>query len=146
MEYLGHIIRPDGLSPMQTKVTKIRETAGPCTKRQLNSFLGLAGYYRKFIPHFATQACPLTDLTKKRQPNQLEWEEEQELAFNNLKRHLSTSPVLLLPDVKTTFTLRTDASNIGLETVLLQEADGVKRLVAIASRKLMPREKNYSTI
>lgn len=146
IEYLGHVVGQGCAWPMHDKVSKIKNAPRPVTKKQLRSFLGLSGYYRKFIPHYATIASPLTDLTRKGQPNTLHWMDEHERAFTELKRHISNPPVLLLPDVQSTFILRSDASNTGLGAVLLQEADGEKRPVAFASRKLIPREQKFSTI
>ena len=115
-------------------------------KKQVRSFLGLIGFYRRYIPNFAAIAVPLTDLTKKGQPNVVVWEDSQEKAFMNLKDHLLHDPVLRLPVIERPFILRTDASNEGLGAVLLQEHEGMKFPVAYASRKLLEREKNYSVI
>lgn len=146
LQYLGHRLSKDGLSPVQSKVQQIVNAPYPTTKKELRSFLGLSGYYRRYIPHYSTIAAPLTDLVKKRQPNQLVWEDEHERAFKQLTRGLSTQPVLALPNIENEFILRTDASNKGLGAVLLQEQDGVKRPIAYASRKLLPREQRYSVI
>jgi len=85
-------------------------------------------------------------LTKKGQPNLVEWGESQEKAFQTLKASLMGPPILKLPDLDQTFILRVDASDLGLGSVLLQESDGEKLPVAYASRKLLPREQNYSVI
>lgn len=146
VEYLGHVIGGGELWPMQDKVKRITDAPRPLTKKALRSFLGLSGYYRKFIPHYATIASPLTDMVKKNKPNQLQWEEPQQRAFHTLKYSLSTSPVLRLPDVEEEFILRTDASNVGLGAVVLQEVEGVKHPIAYASKKLLPREQRYSVI
>ncbi|KAK4311269.1 hypothetical protein Pmani_017203 [Petrolisthes manimaculis] len=131
---------------MQDKVKKITDAPRPLTKKALRSFLGLSSYYRKFIPHYATIASPLTDMVKKNKPNQLQWEEPQQRAFHTLKHSLSSSPVLRLPTMEEDFILRTDASNVGLGAVLLQEVDGVKYPLAYASKKLLLREQRYSVI
>ena len=144
--YLGHVVGDDKLRPMEDKVGKIVSAKPPTTKKELRSFLGLCGYYRKFIPNYATISVPLTDLTKKQMPNKLQWDVSHENAFCTLKQKVSSEPVLLLPDINEEFTLRTDASGTGLGAVLLQEYDGVKRPVAYASRKLLQRERNYSVI
>ena len=98
------------------------------------------------MPNFAAIGTPLTDLTKKGQPNQIVWGNSQENAFQSLKACLVKSPILKLPDLDKTFILRVEASEIGLGAVLLQEADGEKFPIAYASRKLLPRERNYSVI
>ena len=146
IEYLGHCVGDNNLWPMEDKVVKIVNAKHPETKKALRSFLGLCGYYRKFIPHYSTIAACLTDLTKKAQPNKLIWTEQHETAFRCLKSRISSKPILLLPDVQEEFILRTDASNTGLGAVLFQEVDGVKRPVAYASRKLLPRETKYAAV
>lgn len=146
LDYLGHTTSGETIFPMADKVKKIENAPIPTTKKELRSFLGLSGYYRKFIPHYATIAAPLTDLIKKNQPNRLEWSEQHHSAFQRLKKLISTEPVLVLPNLQQEFVLRTDASNSGLGAILLQEYEGRMWPVAYASRKLLPREKNYSVI
>ena len=90
LDYLGHVIGKDVVQPQPGKVEKLRNAVRPTTKKELRSFLGFSGYYRSFIPHYSTVASPLTDLIKKGRPNQLEWGEDQERAFNSLKRSLSS--------------------------------------------------------
>ena len=122
----------------------------PQTKRQMKSFLGLAGFYRRFISSFSSIASPLTDLTKKDRPNSIkDWQDKHEKAFQTLKTRLTSSPMLRLPVFRDEipFVLRTDASDVGVGAVLLQEFEGEGQLpIAYASKKLLPREKNYSTI
>lgn len=146
MEYLGHSLGEDRLWPLEDKVEKVLAAPRPTTKKTLRSFLGLSGYYRKFMPHYSTIAAPLTDLVKKQKPNLLQWDNSHERAFRSLQRSLSSKPVLLLPKLDDQFILRTDASKVGLGAVLLQEQDGEKQPIAYASRKLLPREQRYSTI
>ena len=109
VEFLGHMVGKGIMKPKQDKVKSIKEAARPETKTQLRSFLGLAGYYRKFIPDFAAIGCPLTDRTKKGEPNKVRWGVPQEIAFKTLKNKLSDSPILHLPDLTKTFILRSDA-------------------------------------
>ena len=146
LECLGHVLGHDRLQPHPDKVKAITEAPRPVTKRQVKSFIGLVGYYRQFIPNFAVKAAPLTDLTRKGQPNQVKWSQEQEYAFNTLMKMISVSPILKLPDLQQVFTLRTDASDRGIGTVLLQEENNVKWPVAYASRKLLAREEAYATV
>ena len=105
--------------------------------------MGLAGFYRKFIPNFSEIAAPLTDLTKKDRPNRIkDWLSHHKRAFQTLKSRLTSSPILRLPvfnEVKP-FKLRSDASVIGIGAVLLQEFEGEGKLpIAYASKKLLPR-------
>lgn len=150
VECLGHNIVDQTVRPQEDKIRAIKDAPRPRTKRQMKSFLGLAGFYRRFIPNFSSIASPLTDLTKKDRTNSItNWQDQHEKAFQTLKNRLTSSPILRLPmfqDGKP-FTLRTDASDIGIGAVLLQEFEGEGRLpIAYASKKLLPREKNYSVI
>jgi len=107
--YLGHCVGKQSLQTKPDKVNKILQAPKPTDKKQLRSFLGLIGYYRKFVPNFAAIVVPLTDLTKKNQPNQLEWGEAQDRASENLKSHIVNPPILGLPDFEKQFILQTDA-------------------------------------
>ena len=121
--------------------------AVPVTKKQVRAFLGLTGYYRKFIPDYASLAAPLTDLTKKTAPNNVCWNVQCEEAFKELKRLLCTSPVLRNPDFSRRFILQTDASDHGVRAVLSQrDENGEEHPVGYFSKKLLPREERYSTI
>ena len=121
-------------------------TIRPTTKKQIKSFMGLAGYYRDFIPNFAALAAPLSDLTRKGQPNKVEWGEAQEKAYQSIKAILTKEPVLRLPDPTKTYFLQTDASDSGIGAVLMQKHDGKLFPVCYASKKLSSAERNYSTI
>ena len=138
------------MRPQEDKIQAIREATRPQTKRQMKSFLGLAGVYRRFIPSFSSIASPLTDLTKKDRPNSLkDWQDKHGKAFQTLKTRLASSPILCLPVFRDEipFVLQTDTSDVGVRAVLLQEFEGEGRLpIAYASKKLLPRVKNYSTI
>jgi hypothetical protein len=146
LTFLGHKLGTQGLCPTPEMLEKIEGAPPPTTKKQLRSFLGLVGYYRAFVPNFAALAVPLTDLTSKGSPNQLLWGESQQKAFVALKRYVCNPPVLRLPDLRKPFVLQTDASCEGIGAILLQEERGIKHPVAFASKKLLPRERNYSTI
>ena len=150
IECLGHSIVGQTVRPQEDKIQAIRDASRPLTKRQLKSFLGLAGFYRRFIPNFSSIASPLTDLTKKDRPNSIkDWQDHHEKAFQTLKSRLTSSPILRLPISSEghPFIVRTDASDVGIGAVLLQEFEGEGRLpIAYASKKLLPRERNYSVI
>ncbi|MES9994361.1 MAG: RNase H-like domain-containing protein [Candidatus Thiodiazotropha sp.] len=150
IECLGHNIVGQTIRPKEDKTQAIRDAPRPTTKRQIKSFLGLAGFYRRFIPNFSSIASPLTDLTKRDRPNSIkDWQDQHEKAFQTLKNRLTSSPILRLPvfTEQNPFVLRTDASDIGLGAILLQDFEGEGRLpIAYASKKLLPRERNYSVI
>ncbi|XP_070173431.1 uncharacterized protein [Littorina saxatilis] len=146
LEYLGHMVGNGMIQPEEGKMDKIAKMPRPTTKRQIRSFLGLAGFYRRFVPGFADIALPLTDATKKSQPNKVIWTKPMQVALDTLKVKLSTEPVCKLPDFSVPFTLRTDASGVGLGAMLLQDQGNGMQMVACASKKLLPAERNYSTI
>jgi len=146
LAFLGHVVGNGKLSPEEDKVEKIRKAERPDTKKKIRSFLGLASYYRKFIPHFAAIALPLTDMTKKLEPSTVVWSDAAETAFQTLKERLTSSPILRLPDLEADFVLRTDASDAGLGAVLLQGTGDELHPVCYASRKLSKAESNYATV
>ena len=117
------------------------------TKADVRSFLGLVGYYRKFIPNFLSIAAPLSDLTKKGAPTRVNWTSNCESAFRSLKEVLLLLPVLVNPDWDKPFILQTDASDRGIAGVLSQvDANGEEHPIVYLSRKLLPPEVAYSTI
>ena len=142
VEYLGYVVTTTGIAPDPKKVTAVREFAVPEDLKILRSFVGLASYYRRFIPSFSRIAAPLFELTKKDKPYR--WTEECQTAFDRLKQLLTEAPVLAYPQFDTGFQLETDASRVGLGAVLAQrQEDGTVRSVAYASRTLLQHERNY---
>ena len=146
LEFIGHKVGEGTIATQEDKVEKIRNAVLPLTKKQLQSFLGLTGYYRQFCPSYSSIAIPLTDLTKSKMPNKINWTPQAIAAFIELKSKLVHSPILKLPEVEKGFMLRTDASGYGLGAVLLQEQDGILLPVSYASKKLLPRQQRYSVI
>jgi len=106
---------------------------------KVRSFLGLAGYYKRFVEGFSKMVSPLTQLTRKDQP--FSWTDKCEVCFEEMKKRLTTTPVLVIPNTSKKFEVYCDASYQGLGCVLMQE----KRPVAYASRQLKVHEKNYPT-
>ena len=146
VDFLGHRLEQGMIGLHQDNVEKIKDAPRPSTKKQVRSFMGLAGYYRDFIPNFAAIAAPLSDLTRKGQPNKVEWSEAQEKAYQTIKSYLTREPFLRLPDPAKTYFLRTDASNNGIGAVLMQRHGEKLFPVCYASKKLSSAERNYSTI
>lgn len=146
LAFLGHIVGNGQVRLEENKVEKIRSAARPTTKKEVRAFLGLASYYRKFIPHFAAIALPLTDMTKKKEPTIVIWTDAAESAFQTLKERLTNDPILRLPDLEKDFVLRTDASGLGLGAMLMQTTDGELHPVYYASRKLSSAENKYATV
>nr|XP_027217520.1 uncharacterized protein LOC113810035 [Penaeus vannamei] len=146
IEYLGFILDGNYLHPKLDKIEAILNLPPPCTKKTLRSFLGLISFYRMFIPQAASLTSSLSDLLRKNVREPLKWTDELTKVFEQLKAALASKPVLKLPDSSHPFVLRTDSSDVGLGAVLLQYVDGHPFPVAYASRKLLDREKRYSTI
>uniref|UniRef100_K7EZI4 ribonuclease H n=1 Tax=Pelodiscus sinensis TaxID=13735 RepID=K7EZI4_PELSI len=144
--YLGYRLGRGLVRPLVGKVEAIRNYPTPTTKRKVRQFLGLAGDYRRFVPQFASIAAPLTSLLTKDKPQRVRWDTECDSAFQQLKEALCSEPVLLSPDFDKPFCLQTDASATGLGAVLSQEVDGEEHPVVFISRKLFPRERQYSVI
>lgn len=119
IQYLGHILSPQGVSTHPAKIEAIQSWPPPQNVKELRSFLGLAGFYQKFVQHFAIIAKPLTALLKKHAL--FVWTSDHQQAFQALQTALSTAPVLAIPDFTKVFAIETDASNIGVGAVLPQD-------------------------
>ena len=139
VKFLGHVISKEGIAVDSSKVEAVLNWSQPRTVADIRSFLGLAGYYRRFIKDFSRIAAPMTKLTQKGVP--FIWSAECEEAFQELKVRLTTAPVLIIPEQGIGYTVYTDASLRGLGCVLMQR----KKVVAYASRQLKSHEKNYPT-
>ena len=146
LEFLGHIVGQGLLKPEEKKVKKILAIPTPTTKKQVRSLMGLLGFYRRYIPAFASLTAPISDLTKDPKVRTITWTPACDEALAKIKQIFSISPVLQLPRLDNIFILRTDASSTGLGAVLLQEVESVLHPVSFASRKLLDRECRYSTI
>lgn len=139
--FLGHVVSNHGISPDPNKTIKIAAWPTPSSQQQLQQFLGLASYYRRFICDFASISRPLHRLTEKNTP--FHWSEECNSAFDGLQQLLTSTPVPAYPNFSKEFILDTDASNSGIGAVLSQLYDGKEHVVANASRALHKTERNY---
>ena len=137
--FLGHVISAEGIAVDPSKVEAVTEWKAPTSVGEIRSFLGLAGYYRRFIENFSKIAKPMTELLKK--DTKFKWTEDCEASFQELKKRLVTAPVLILPDIHKDYHVYCDASRQGLGGVLMQEG----KVVAYTSRQLQPHEMNYAT-
>lgn len=148
--YLGHVISEQGVATDPAKTAAVREWPAPQTVKQVKSFLGFAGYYRRFIPAFSKIATPLNALTRGTanhgKTTTINWSPECQQAFDQLKEALLSAPILAYADFSKPFRLYTDASLGGLGAVLAQEQDGKERVIAYASRSLQPRNAMTRTI
>ncbi|KAJ8028616.1 hypothetical protein HOLleu_30909 [Holothuria leucospilota] len=154
VNYLGHIVSARGVETDPEKTERIRKWPVPINVKQLRKFLGFTGYYRRFVKDYSKIAKPLHELTggcshsrgkKKSQskPTTWNWSNECQVAFDLLVSKLVSPPILAYADYSLPFELHTDASTEGLGAALYQEQDGVKRVIAYASRGLRKSERNY---
>jgi len=137
--FLGHIVSKGGIAVDPRKVSAVVNWEIPRTPREIRGFLGLAGYYRRYIENFSKVAKPMTSLLEK--DATFKWTEARQKAFDELKKRLTTAPILVLPDPAKKFTVYCDASKEGLGCVLMQEG----KVIAYASRQLRKHEVNYPT-
>ncbi|XP_078241956.1 uncharacterized protein LOC144586864 [Pogona vitticeps] len=144
---LGHIVGGGVVGPLEAKMEAVRDWPRPNTKKKVKSFLGLVGYYRKFIPRFSEIAAPLTDLTRKKTDDRIPWTSDCGEAFQRLREALVDCPVLCAPDFDREFIIYTDASNSGVGAVLCQEDEnGDQHPVSYLSRKLQKGERHLATV
>lgn len=135
---MGHIVSSQGCAVDPEKIEGIQSWPAPITLKQLRSFLGLAGYYRKFVRNYASLAQPLTKLIGI---DRFKWDQGADEAFQTLKAALVTLPILAFPDFTRPFILETDASGLAIGAVLIQE----NRPLAFFSKQLSPSMKKAST-
>ena len=143
VEFLGHIVTREGIKPNPNKIKAILEWPIPNKVKELRGFLGITGYYRRFIKDYAKIAKPLTSQLKKDNDKVMHTPDFVK-AVEKLKKILISSEVLAYPNFEEKFILTTDASNVSLGCVLSQKIKGIERPIAFASRTLQDNEKNYS--
>ncbi|GJV57014.1 putative reverse transcriptase domain-containing protein, partial [Tanacetum coccineum] len=139
VQFLSHVIDSEGIHMDPAKIESIKDWASPKTSTEIRQFLGLAGYYRRFIEGFSKIAKPMTKLTQK--SVKFNWTEKAEAAFQLLKQKLYSTPILALPEGSENFVVYRDASRKGLSAVLMQR----EKVITYASRQLKIHEKNYTT-
>ncbi|GKB69516.1 putative nucleotidyltransferase, ribonuclease H [Tanacetum coccineum] len=139
VQFLGHVIDSEGIHVDPSKIESIKNWTSPKSPTEIHQFLGLAGYYRRFIEGFSKIAKPMTKLTQKKV--KFEWGDKQEAAFQLLKQKLCSAPILALPEGSEDFIAYCDASKKGLGAVLMQR----EKVISYASRQLKIHEKNYTT-
>lgn len=142
IRYLGHIVGNGEIRPDPERVQCIANYTRPNTVKEVRRFLGMAGWYQRYINNYAAVASPLTDLLKK--SDRFTWTSEAQHAFQQLKDNLTTAPVLTHPDFSKKFFIQCDASLTGVGGVLFQMKDGSEHPIAFMSKKLNSAQKNYS--
>ncbi|CAD7089964.1 unnamed protein product [Hermetia illucens] len=143
VRYLGHIIGNGTICTDPDKVHAIKDFPRPKTVRQLRRFLGMCGWYQRFVPNYASLTAPLTDMLQKKR--QFCWSEEAISAFDALKTSLSSAPVLHSPDFSKPFAIHCDASQHGIGAVLMQKTEeGHEVPIAYMSKKLTQPQRNYT--
>ena len=145
VHFLGHVVSAGGVAVQQHKVDAVREWPTPQSVSDVRRFLGLTGYYRRFVRGFSDVAAPLTDLTRK--DTAFAWGEKEEAAFAKLKAALASAPLLITPDNAKPYTLHTDASGYAIGATLSQvgQVDGRDALLPVAflSKKMNAAQRNY---
>lgn len=143
LKYLGYVVDSNGLRVDPEKVEAILNVPSPTNVHEVRRFLGMASWYRRFVPNFASIVAPLTRLTQKKV--KFNWAQDSELAFNTIKDHLVSAPILTCPDFSRPFILQTDASAYGIGAVLTQRFDDEERVICFLSRSLTKQERVFST-
>jgi hypothetical protein len=144
VEFLGHKVGLGKVEPRRQTVKALLEFPRPNNPKQLRSYLGLAGYYRRYIPHFANIAACLSDLLRK--GVKFEWTNRTEAAFLDLKSRLASRPILRPPNFKLPFQLAVDASGVAIGANLFQVLDGVEHPICFYSKRLNIHQQRYSTV
>ncbi|KAJ1172733.1 hypothetical protein NDU88_004576 [Pleurodeles waltl] len=145
--YLRQLVGGGKVQPLQAKIETVKACQPPRTQTEVRAFLGLTGYYCRFVKGYATIVSPLIELTSKKQPRLLNWTEACQKAFDSLKKAMCTAPVLKAPDYSQEFIVQIDASEHSIGAVLAQlNEEGSDQPVAFISRRLLPQEKRWSAI
>ena len=144
IQYLGHLISADGIQPLPEKLESIAKMPAQRNPKEVKQFLGLVGYYRKFVPRFADISRVLTHLTKK--DVEFKWTTECEKCFQILKEFLKQAPILRYPDPQASYTLYTDASKYAYAGVLTQRNDGVDHPITYVSGLFRGSQLNWATL
>jgi len=139
VHFLGHVVSKEGISVDPAKIAVVVDWPRPTNVTEVRSFLGMAGYYRRFLNNFVRIASPLSQLLRK--DRQFDWTSKCETIFQELKQRLVTAPILTIPEGNEGYVVYSDALTQGLGHVLMQNG----KVVAYASRQLKPHELNYPT-
>ncbi|EZG42848.1 Gag-pol polyprotein [Gregarina niphandrodes] len=143
VKYLGHVVGQHGIKVQEKKSKAIANAPAPTSKKELQSFLGMCGYLRPFIPKFSHMTAPLFDLLKK--DSAFRWQETHEDAYNQLRRAVQQTVTLYAPTPSGEYVIETDASELGVGAVLKQVQEGTEVPIEFASKKFNPTESRWDT-
>lgn len=143
LTYLGYVVDCNGLHVSPEKIQAIIDIPAPSCVSEVRRFIGLASWYRRFVPDFSTLVAPLSNLLRKNKP--FHWDRTCENSFKSLKEHLISAPILSCPDFSLPFTIQTDASGFGIGAVLTQQSPKGENVICYLSRSLTKNERNYTT-
>ena len=144
VKYLGHLVGGGEVAPLDSKVAAINKFPVPTSRKEVQRFIGMLGFYRRFCSNFSQVASSLTDLMSNKRI--FSWTDSCQRAFLKLKRLLLSAPVLKAPDFSLPFILQVDACDVGVGAVMLQEVNGILHPICYFSSKLKPHQRPYSTI
>lgn len=145
LKYLGFVVDQQGLRTDPDKVSAILNYPTPKNTTEVRRLIGLVSWYRRFIENFATLAAPISNLLHGRKKGQpISWNADSEQAFQEIKKKLTSAPVLASPDFSQPFIIQCDASDYGVGAILYQDCDGLEHPIAYASKALTKTQKNYS--
>ncbi|KAL1199502.1 putative mitochondrial protein [Cardamine amara subsp. amara] len=139
VEYLGHIVSHTGVAMDPTKISSVLQWPTPKSLKAVRGFLGLTGYYRRFIQNYSLIARPLTNLLRKDQPSKFTWSSEAATAFEKLRKAVTEAPVLVMPDFSKTFVIECDASGVGIGAVLMQASQPIAYFNKALSEKSLSK-------
>lgn len=141
--YVGYLISEKGLQANPEKIKPILEYPTPTNIKAVRRLIGMSGWYRRFVPNFADESAPITELLKK-ENGPFKWTENAQAAFERLKSILTSPPILSPPDFNRPFTIQSDASDTGVGAVLTQQNEGEEKVIAYFSAKLTKPQRNYA--
>lgn len=143
LRYVGYLLTEDGLSPDPGKISAVLDYPVPTNVKETRRFMGMAGWYRRFIQDFSTVSAPITELLKTKTKSKFHWTPEAQTAFDALKTQLVQAPILANPDFTQPFTIQTDASDTGVGAILTQGEKEAERVIAYFSKKLTRTQRAY---
>lgn len=144
LKYLGYVVCEEGIRPDPDKIAPISDYPVPKTVKDIRRLMGLAGWYRRFIPNFASVTAPISNMLKKGR-TKIEWTAEAQQALEYIKVALTSSPVLANPDYSVPFIIQADASDVGMGAILVQGEGDDEKVIAYWSQKLTAAQQKYQT-